>query len=185
MKKQTRFLPVLLSLLVAFGMLAAILPQPVLAAPTVTVPDYCTALHTVLPKESIWKIARIYKLEVWKVARINNLVYPYYLITGQVLCIPKSPTLPTGLKLTVKVAEGRIAITGVNFPKERSFYVRIRPTAKFNAWVKISPVRSDAKGKIATTLLLPTSLAKEAYLTVCLKDSVSDVPYCQSVINLY
>lgn len=181
MKITTLFLSSLLLL----AMLATSLPQSALAAPAdVAYPTECSDTYTVKPGDTIYKVARIFKVKVWELAKANELTKPYLLTPGTKLCIPEQYTPPSKLKLSIVVKSGKITITGKNFPDSRKYYVRIRPTGTFNAWTKLGWTASDSKGNISATFLVPPALKNTLYVTVCLKDSVSNFPYCRSVLNV-
>ena len=183
--RKSRFLSFLLSSLFILSLLAASLPQPAQAAPAeIAFPVECASLYTVKPGETIYRIARNFEVKVWELARANNLTRPYYLKAGTKLCIPEEYTPPTALKLTIQAKGGKLFIEGKGFPKNHVFYVRVRPTDASQAWAKIDVIQSDNKGIISEKSLIPKTMLKNLYLTVCLKDHLTNYPYCRSVINV-
>jgi LysM repeat protein len=173
---------IILGILLALAVLAGMLPRPAMAA--VTEPfAACDKTHTVKNSETIYRIARTYNVPVNRLAKANNLVYPYKISDGMVLCIPAEPKVTGAGKFTVSFKGEVIKIDGSGFKKQYTFFVRVRENDT-SKWYKIGAVRSDRNGNLLVTLDVPKQLQNKPALNVCLKDGVTDGLVCKRVYRL-
>jgi LysM repeat protein len=171
-----------LSFLLALVVLAGILPRPAMAA--VTEPSAaCAKTHIVKSGEGIHRIARTYNIPVNRLEKANNLVHPYQLKDGMVLCIPAEPKVAGAGKFTVAFKGDIVKIDGSSFKKQYPFYVRVRENDT-SKWYKLGAVRSDRNGNLVVTLDVPKELQNKPALNVCLKDGVTDGLVCKRVFRL-
>lgn len=169
----------ILSLLLALTILAGALPRPALAAASEPAAA-CAKTHIVKDGETIYRIARTYKVTVNRLARANNLVRPYKLEIGQALCIPVDPTVTGAGKFSVVFKGTTVKIEGSGFKKQYPFFVRVRENDT-SKWFKLGAAQSDRNGNLVVTLNVPKELQNKPALIVCLKDAVTDGLVCRRV----
>jgi putative chitinase len=54
----------------------------------------CTATHTVMPGDTLYRIALMHGSSVWAIANANGIANPNYIRVGQTLCIPGGHPAP-------------------------------------------------------------------------------------------
>ena len=176
---STRWVHIALSVLLALAVLAGALPRPAMAAATEPAAA-CAKTHTVTNRETIYRIARTYKVPVNRLAKANLLVRPYKLQDGQVLCIPADPTVTGAGKFSVVFKGTTVKIEGSSFKKQYPFFVRVRENDT-SKWFKLGAAQSNRDGNLVVTLDVPKELQNKPVLTVCLKDGVTDGLVCKRV----
>jgi LysM repeat protein len=174
-KRSTKILHILVSVLVIAAFFAAVLPKPALAAT-------CEETYTVKAGDTIGQVAKKYETTINKIARANDLERPYVLTAGQKLCIPKVPAPSSNYTWTAVYDGKALTLEGEKFKKTHPFIVkaRIDPT---DAWTKLGRVGSDKNGDLEKKYTLPKGLQGETFLTVCLKDGVTDFLDCKRVVR--
>ncbi len=83
-----------------------------------------------------------------------------------------------GIQWSARLVNRQVRITGVAFPKNRAYFVKVRPNAS-KAYVRIGKVTANNSGKIDAELNLPKQWANASQLTVCLKDILRNNVYCK------
>ena len=78
-----------LSILVAVGVLLAVVSSPVYASPAAWT---TIGQHVVKPGETLFCIARAYQVSPWSISAHNGIVNPNRIYPGQVLAIPNAYT---------------------------------------------------------------------------------------------
>jgi spore germination protein YaaH len=168
-----------LALIVAIlglSLLAAAIPAQVATAQT-----NCADTHTVKEGETIYRVARRYKVTALRIARTNNLTEPYALTIGQKLCIPEQSTY-TNAKFTANLTGAGIGIDGTDFRKQVVFYVRVRENDT-QKYVKVGSVKSDRNGAIEDRIQLSKDWQKKNILQVCLKNAFTDDLICTRALR--
>jgi len=171
----TRLVNLTLSALLVFSILAAALPQPVLAASLAVT---CKKTYTVKEGETIRRIARNNSVSLNRLAKANNLVSPYHLTAGQSLCIPEIPTASTSIQWSAKISGGEITVTGSGFTKQHPFYIKVRENDT-SKWYKLGLTQTDRNGKLKVSFDVPKDLKNQFFLNVCLKDGLTDLLICK------
>lgn len=171
----TRLVNLTLSALLVFSVLAATLPQPVLAAPMEVT---CKKTYTVKEGETIRRIARNNSVSVYRLAKANDLVSPYHLTAGQKLCIPEIPEASSSIQWSAKISGGEIIVTGTGFTKQHPFYIKTRESDT-SKWYKLGSTQTDRNGKLKASFDVPKDLKSKFFLNVCIKDGLTDLLICQ------
>lgn len=170
----TRFTLGLVCALLIMTFFAAALPQQALAAaPQAT----CAETYHVKEGETIYRIARKFKLPAVRIAKANNLSSPYTLKVGQSLCIPEAVDPNINVTFTANMTGTGLGVNASGLRKEVVFYVRVRENDT-SSFVKVGSVKSDRTGKVDARLQLPKDLQNKTFLTVCLKNAFNDQIVC-------
>jgi len=175
-----------LGLILVLVVLAAALPGQA-SAQTVS----CARKHTVESGDTLYQIAAIYSVDWQAIVKANNLLEPYTIYIGQSLCIPGTTTTTTTATTTTTTnkvptfnaygIQSILKIEVTNFPKNTIYAVKIYGT-RIRHWLEVSYrlgfLRTDKNGNAAGYVHVPRELSGEDYLTVCLKDVITDEVVC-------
>jgi LysM repeat protein len=164
-----------MSALVIVALMAVALPRSALAS-------NCQEMYTVEPGDLIGRIAKEYDTTINKIARANDLTPPYVLEPGQVLCIPKVPAKSSDYTWSASNDGKTVLIAGEKFKKTYPFIVKARADDS-TTWYRLGRVGTDKNGDLEKKFTLPNALAKEIFLTVCLKDGVNNYLDCKRVVK--
>jgi hypothetical protein len=178
------------SLVLAFALLAAFLPQPAQAAVT------CRTYHLVRESDTTPYIAHTYGLKWHEIAEANDLKIGERPNVGQILCIPTEEEESTGRKLTVRpstdkkagiqvsVSGNRIILKLSNFSKEHMYRVKVRDVSlAVGGWSKLAVITIEKNKTRTFRYKIPEDLRDTPILNVCLKDMITDELTCRSVLN--
>lgn len=167
-----------ISLILAFAVVLATLPQPAQAAS-------CQAYHTVKKGDKTGTIASAYGVKWIEIAAANKLQKPYKLVEGQQLCIPFRLSMSLKNNLAVQSINNLIKITVSEFQYGGSYYVKVRDvTAGSGQWYKIGKMKVPANQKVTSSYLLPGALRSATYIQVCLKNGTNNALICQTVRHI-
>lgn len=169
----------LLSVTLIVSFLIFALPDPVQAR---DLQANCKKSYVVKPGESIYRIARNNEISVYRLAKANGLERPFSLSAGQALCIPAVPKPSSNFSWNATYSSDQIKITGTDFKKQHPFYIKVREN-DLSRWYKLGNARSNRYGEMTVKLNMPKDLLKKYFLTVCLKDGITDYLYCKRVIK--
>lgn len=172
-----------LTILILLALLASSLPQPVLAQSST-----CAKTYTVVAGDTLSKIALAFDVTVAQIAAANNLKEPYTIFVGQVLCIPgtsssgSSASSSSSKKPTITITpttKGFI-VKADNFPQKSTYFVRVGSgRVRDNLWYRVGRVRVGKTGTAQQVINLPRNLLKVEYMTICLKNVVTDAVMCK------
>ncbi|UCH59696.1 MAG: LysM peptidoglycan-binding domain-containing protein [Anaerolineales bacterium] len=184
----TRFLGALLVL----ALLAGVVPQPALAAPT-TATVSCNTKYTVKSGDTLSSIAAQYKISWTELAAANDLKTPYTIFIGEVLCVPVASGTTSGStssSSSSNKASFSLALDGKNlviktskFPTKNFYYVKVAE-GRFHAGsvtYKLGILKVGKNPDHSYTYKLPNELNSADYVLVCLKNVVTDVNTCRSI----
>ena len=168
----------------AILLLVAISPalaDPAQASPAAAV---CTAYHRVKAGETLKKIAKTYSVTIDALATANGLSPSSTVTKGSQLCIPQASKSELQAKLNVQASKGQVTISGSGFSKARLYVVRARD-GDLGPWFNIGRITSEKNGALtAKTFTLPSDLKTRTFLTVCLKNQLSDQLTCKNVVHI-
>jgi LysM repeat protein len=171
---------VLLSVILALVLLASALPQTSAGAVT------CKFKHTVEAGDTIQYLANLYQVEWTEIAEANDLLPPYTITVGQVLCIP-SGTEPAGTtnkkddknppKLDIVPQMNHVYVSVENFAPKTSYYVRVFPRDA-NVSYRIGVFTTNKEGDFADWFKIPGYVPRSAKMGVCVKNVWTDAVSC-------
>lgn len=183
--------PLMFGMLMIVALLAASMPQAVLAAPQPAVTATCSKYHTVASGDTLSAISLKYDISVAELAAANSLKEPYTLVIGQSLCIPGSTTASSSSststsssssKPTISVErDGKfLKISVANFPKKGNYYVKIKKGHQDTAtpWYKMGIFHTKKNTDVSRSFRLPSNFYDPALFTICLKNAKSDALSC-------
>lgn len=190
-----------LSVVLAFGMMAAVF-APVLAAPGAVT---CAAQYTVVPGDYLSRIGVTYGVPWPQIATANNLTNPSLIFPGQVLCIPAgsgtpaptatgptpipsatpaatatlAPTVPPTVTVVVPtisimsvVKDTSVTIQTANFPANQSFNVTMGPIGSQGVGgTSAGTINSGAGGVFTATASIPTQLVGAQQIAIRLQSA--------------
>ncbi len=180
------------------AMLAAFLPQTVLAATT------CQSYYTFRSGDTTPSISQFYGLKWKAIAVANGMKANEKPSVGQVLCIPAlstntkpAPTtsatyrkgvfLPTnerGAVFSVSITNHQINTTLSNFSYYHVYQVKVRDARTvFGGWYKLGKVTIITLARQSFSFAVPAQLKGTTYLSVCFKDQVSQEITCRNALN--
>ena len=166
----------LLSSLIALSFVAAVLP----ATPALAADATCAETHTVKAGETIYRIAKDYDLTVNRLAKTNELVKPYTLTVGDVLCIPGTPDKSSNYSWTPTYNGSQVKITGSNFKKQYAFFVKARQDDT-TPLKKLGKTVTSKTGTMDTKFSVPSNMRNLPNIKVCLKDGQTNFLDCRLV----
>lgn len=179
--KQIQPKLVLLSVVLALTLLVSALPQMPAAAVV------CKFKHTVEAGDTIHYLANLYQVTWTEIAEANNLLPPYTITVGQVLCIPGG-TKPADTtttkkddkkqpKLDVVPSLSHVYVSVENFAPKTSYYVRIFPRTA-NVSYRIGVFTTNKEGDFADWFKIPGYVPRSATMGVCVKNAWTDAVSC-------
>ena len=175
-KRSIRFTAVAICVAMLLAVLAAVLPQSVLAKTP------CDYYYKVKEGDTTPQIAHTFGLKWKEIALANNIKDPSKLKVGQILCIP--PKDFTTENTIVTVIGKRIQITASGFLEKNVFYVKVRDgSVGVGGWYKIGTFKINKNKKVTETYSLPNELSRALYITVCLKNATTDELICRTVVH--
>jgi LysM repeat protein len=170
----------LLSVVLLLTLLVSALPQMPAAAVT------CKFKHTVEAGDTIQYLANLYQVDWTEIADANDLLPPYTITVGQVLCIP-SGTEPAGTtnkkddknpaKLDVVPQLSHVYVSVENFQPKTSYFVRIFPRST-NVSYRIGVFTTNKEGDFADWFNIPAYVPRSAKMGVCVKNAWTDAVSC-------
>lgn len=173
------------------SLLAASMPQAVLAAPLPAATVTCSKYHNVASGDTLSAISLTYDVSVAELAAANSLKEPYTLVIGQRLCIPGSATSSSSSSSSTSSSTSKpsinverddkfLRISVANFPKKGNYYVKIKKGHQDTAtpWYKIGILRTKKNTDVSRSFRLPKNFLEPALMTVCLKNAKSDAITC-------
>lgn len=176
------------SLLIALALLAAAVPQPVLAAPAA---QTCAKSYTVVSGDTLSAIADKNGTTLAALATLNNLKEPYTLTVGQVLCLPATATTTTttdaestaassGPDFSIEWEGNQIQISTTGFPTKSTFYVKVSEDKyKITKWTKVGRLHTKKTGAVEAIFRLPKGFRNVNTLNICIKNASSDAVLCK------
>jgi murein DD-endopeptidase MepM/ murein hydrolase activator NlpD len=193
-KTYNRKTPMLFGILMTAALLAASMPQAVLAAPQPAVSVTCSKYHNVESGDTLSAISLTYDVSVAELAAANDLKEPYTLIIGQRLCIPGSATSSSSSSTSTTTSSDKpviaverddkfLVITIANFPKKGNYYVKIKKghQGTDTPWYKLGILRTKKNNTVSRAFKLPSNFYDPALTTVCLKNAKTDAISCVPV----
>ena len=183
-QKNKRIQPglVLLSVVLALALLVSALPQSPAAAAD------CKVKHTVEAGDTINYLANLYSVGWEQIAKANDLLPPYTITVGQVLCIPGGTTTPTtkstetankDKKPTLDVVPqiSHVYVSVENFAPKTSYFVRIFPRNNSVSY-RIGVFTTNKEGDFADWFKIPGFMPRTANMGVCVKNAWTDAVSC-------
>jgi hypothetical protein len=185
----------LVSFLLILAMCLALFPQSASAEVV------CKFKHKVQAGDTLITLGILYGIDWKEIADANELVEPYVLTIGQVLCIPggtrpegptTTTTTGTGSKknaptLTVAAGINMVYVKVDNFPKFIVYYVNLSPRSDMNQ-ERIGRLRTNKVGHAEDWIRIPADVHQTRFMTLCLKnvwtDAVSCIDYENPFFNL-
>jgi LysM repeat protein len=165
--------------LLALVMFTAALPQPALAATP------CVAHYTVKSGDTTSKIAHIYNLTWAEIAQANNMKPSTKIKVGQSLCIPSktSTTAKTGT-MTASANGNILTVKMTGFDKRYIWNVNVNATRNTALGVfRVGRMIVPAKTSVAGAFKLPQELRTTSYLTVCVKNVITNEKICHNIFH--
>jgi LysM repeat protein len=180
MNKQIHPRWALLSAILILTMLVSALPQTPAAAVT------CKFKHTVEAGDTIHYLAQLYSVSWEEIAEANDLLPPYTITVGQVLCIPGG-TEPAGTTnkdkkgkeptLEVVPQLAHVFVSVENFQPKTSYYVRIFPRTQEVSY-RIGVFTTNKEGDFADWFKIPAFVPRSPTMGVCVKNAWTDAVSC-------
>ena len=193
MKQVTnrRQLIAMMSIMLIATLVMGMLPQPVQAAPRLVT---CETKYTVQAGDTLTSIAYTYGVDFFELAEANNLVAPYAIYVGDVLCIPAGASTPddddssssstTTKKFTFERAGDYVIVKGADLDNYRSYYVKVSNSLKlYSPWYKIGLFNNNKNTNFTRAYKLPKTLRDNIYVTVCTKSGTTDAVYCGTTVD--
>jgi murein DD-endopeptidase MepM/ murein hydrolase activator NlpD len=175
-----RLFTIALTAIMLMGILAPGFSSPAQAAPAALV---CTATHTVKAGETLSSIANKYGVSVSALASANGLSTTATVHKGQRLCIPPS-TKNEPAALNVQASKGMVTISGSGLTKSRPYLIKVKE-GDLGIWYVLGRISSTKDGSLlAKNFTLPKELRYRTYLTVCLKNQISNQLTCKKVFHM-
>ena len=183
-QKNKRIQPglVLLSVVLALALLVSALPQSPAAAAD------CKVKHTVEAGDTINYLANLYSVGWEQIATANDILPPFIITVGQVLCIPGGTTTPT-TKLTETANKDKkptldvvpqishVYVSVENFAPKTSYYVRIFPRT-YEVSYRIGAFTTNKEGDFSDWFKIPGYVPISAKMGVCVKNAWTDAVSC-------
>jgi hypothetical protein len=171
----------LLVALLAFSLLAALLPQAEAAA-SPSAAAKCATSYTIKQGDT-----KKFDIKPQSIVVENKMAIPYPIFVGQRLCIPgkdasgslasKYANAPAAY-FTAGFTPNGIYVQPSNYPKNPVWVKGDNTADKVKNFVKIGRLNAKATGNSRVTYTLPTELKNAKGLTVCLKDILSNYSQC-------
>jgi hypothetical protein len=175
-----RWFTVALTAIMLLGVVAPGFSSPALAAPAALV---CTATHTVKANETLSSVAKKYGVTVDALAAANGLKTTATLYKGQKLCIPPS-TKSEPAALNVQASKGMVTVSGSGLTKSKPYVLKVKE-GDLGIWYVLGRISSTKDGTLlAKNFPLPKDLRSRMYLTVCLKNQISNQLTCKKVFHI-
>ena len=171
---------VLLSVVLLLTLLVSALPQMPAAAVT------CKFKHTVEAGDTIHYLANLYSVSWEEIAEANDLLPPYTITVGQVLCIPggtepattnKDKDTDKEPKLDVVPQLSHVYVSVENFAPKTSYFVRIF-ARNMDVSYKIGVFTTNKEGDFADWFNIPSYVPRSADMGVCVKNAWTDAVSC-------
>ena len=178
-KRRLRVGSMAITAMLVLATLAAALPQPALAAK-------CSAYYTVKAGDTTSMIAHTYGLVWAKIAKANNIKSPYKLKVGQTLCIPAQggTTVAQPGTMTAGATGNGLRVTIQDFDRRGIWVVKVNDTkTPFGTNYKVGQMVVPGKTRATGFFNLPQALRKTPFLTVCVKNSVTNQNICQQITH--
>jgi LysM repeat protein len=178
--KINRSVTLLLCITLLLTLVLSVFPQSPAAAVT------CKYKHKVVQGETLTTIANFYGTSWLKIAEANNLVAPYTVTVGQVLCIPEgekgasaTPTSKKGKLPVLQVVSGisQVLVSVENFPKRTSYYVRVYPS-NISVSYRLGVFTTNKEGDFTDWFKLPRFISRSSMMTLCVKNVWTDAASC-------
>jgi len=183
-KKNKRISPrlVMLSVVLALALLASALPQAPAAA------QNCKVKHEVEAGDTIQYLANLYSVGWEQIAKENDLLPPYTITVGQVLCIPGG-TKPAGTStettankdkkptLVVVPQMNHVFVSIENFAPKTSYFVRVFPRT-MNVSYRVGVFTTNKDGDAEDWFKIPGFVPRSANMGVCVKNAWTDAVSC-------
>jgi hypothetical protein len=172
---------VLLSVVLALALLVSALPQTPAAAAN------CKFKHTVEAGDTINYLANLYSVGWEQIAKANDLLPPYTITVGMVLCIPAG-TEPANTT-TEKAKKGKeptldvvpqmshVFVSVENFAPKTSYFVRIFPRTNSVSY-RIGVFTTNKEGDFADWFKIPGFMPRSTTMGVCVKNAWTDAVSC-------
>lgn len=177
-----------MSIVLILTLLVSALPQSAASAVT------CKFRHTVLQGETLIYLGDLYNVDWLKIADANNLVPPYTVTAGQVLCIPEgekpanttTTTTESGNAPAIQVVPGqnRILVSVENFAKKTSYFIRISP-ASDNISYRIGHFTTNKEGDATDWFRVPYNVKRSPTMTLCVKNAWTDAVSCVKYDDIF
>jgi spore germination protein YaaH len=175
-----RWFTIALTAIMLVGAIAPGFSSPALAAPAALV---CSATHTVKAGETLSSVAKKYGVTVDALASANGLKTTATLYKGQQLCIPPS-TKSEPATLSVQASKGNVTLSGSGLAKSKPYLVKVKE-GDLGIWYVLGRVSTTKDGTlVAKNFVLPSQLRSRMYLTVCLKNQISNQLTCKKVFHM-
>lgn len=169
-------------------LLSASLP-PWQASASTPLSNPCLTYHTVKANEKIQDIAAAYGVAVQDLANANGLTSPYYLESGDSLCIPSSAAVTASIppidciKLRAQVYQHkRITLYAEKLPVKHVYWLKFRPF-NFGPWIKVAKVYPKSDGTLVRSFTIPESWRNMPRFRVCLKETTYGYLVCTTANN--
>jgi hypothetical protein len=178
--KQIRPMLALLSAILVLILVMSALPQSLAAA------QNCKFKHTVEAGDTIHYLANLYGVSWEEIAEANNLLPPYTITVGQVLCIPggtapaqttKTPSADKQPRLEVVPGISHVYVSVENFTPKTSYFVRIFPRTQEVSY-RIGVFTTNKDGDFADYFKIPGYVPRSASMGVCVKNAWTDAVSC-------
>jgi LysM repeat protein len=184
-QKNKRIQPrlVLLSLVLALALLVSALTLTPAAAAN------CKFKHTVEAGDTINYLANLYSVGWEQIVKANDLLPPYTITVGQVLCIPagtepsktstETPNKAKGKQPTLDVVPqiSHVYVSVENFAPKTSYFVRIFPRNNTVSY-RIGVFTTNKEGDFADWFKIPGFMPRTANMGVCVKNAWTDAVSC-------
>lgn len=178
--KQIHLKLVLLSVILMLTLVVSALPQMPAAAVT------CKFKHTVEAGDTIHYLANLYSVTWEEIAKANDLLPPYTITVGQVLCIPGGSAPAQSTKpanadkkpsLEVVPSLSHVYVSVENFQPKTSYFVRIFPRTEDVSY-RIGVFTTNKDGDFADWFKIPGYVPRSANMGVCVKNAWTDAVSC-------
>lgn len=178
--KQIHLKLVLLSVILMLTLVVSALPQMPAAAVT------CKFKHTVEAGDTIHYLANLYSVTWEEIAEANDLLPPYTITVGQVLCIPGGSAPAQSTKpanadkkpsLEVVPSLSHVYVSVENFQPKTSYFVRIFPRTEDVSY-RIGVFTTNKDGDFADWFKIPGYVPRSANMGVCVKNAWTDAVSC-------
>jgi len=176
-----RLFTVAITALILAGLIAPAFATATLAAPAALA---CKTNHTVKNSETLESIAKKYNITVDALAKANDMSKSAKLYKRQVLCIPAANKSEAQAALSVQASKGNLSLSAAKISKSTPYLLKVKEGDR-GFWYTLGRLQSTKDGSLtAKNFTLPKDLRTKLYLTVCLKNQLTDQLTCQKVYHI-